>query len=99
MRIPVFEECEVETYELTTLIAHLKKRKAGKVPLYFSLDPLSPKEAQVALDNIAVALKSLDIHPYFPYPTYVIYKGILQTSLVPCVPNVQSLPSSNTGPN
>lgn len=94
MRIPIFEEILVTDFEIENLIALFRKKKVARPPMYIGLYNFSYTETMDKIQNISLALKALDMHPYFPYPFYVITKFKILDSPVPVATNVEELPQN-----
>ncbi|EQC43048.1 hypothetical protein M899_0367 [Bacteriovorax sp. BSW11_IV] len=71
MKVPSIEELKIEKFELTDLIAQLKK-KVGTGPLFIKLDRKTYNEATKIVDQLSKALSALRVDPHFPYPIYII---------------------------
>lgn len=92
MRIPIFDELKIKNFRLENLIDRLKRSKVGESPFYINADGLDTPVKEI-INNLDSALKSLNVHPNYPYPLFVItketvdYHGPIQivanTSLLP----------------
>lgn len=92
MRIPVYEEINLDNYDLGAVCDLFKTKKLSQVPMYIIIHHLKGEELEVALNNIAEALIMLNIHPKFPYPLYIVTRESTNHSSLPIVPSVEELP-------
>ena len=92
-RIPNYAEITVESYEVFELTEKLKEQGIGEVPLYINVSALNEELTKKALQNIAQSLILLNLHPFFPYPLYVITDKIGQHDVLPIIPSIDELPA------
>lgn len=92
MKIPIFEEVMIKSYDEGSLRLRFQRTRVGKTPAYVLLHHLNIDELSEALNNMATVLKDLKIHPHFPYPFYVITKLIDDHPLFPIAGTVAELP-------
>ncbi|OUR97152.1 hypothetical protein A9Q84_12560 [Halobacteriovorax marinus] len=93
MRIPIYEELTIEDFSLENLRQTFNDCKVGLIPMYSSFHGLSPKERPIAAMNIEVALKELDIYPFYPYPFYIISETAIRGITISVFSKVEDLPS------
>lgn len=91
-RIPTYSELKFESLQVFELTEKLKEEGVGEVPLYIDLSALGPEQTQEALKNLAQSLILLNLHPYFPYPLYVITNKVGHHDVLPIIPSVSDLP-------
>jgi hypothetical protein len=72
LKLPVLHKVEIEKFELGAVLTALKKEYAGEVPCVITLELEDIGEIKDALEIIVIALSTLNIHPRFPYPLYII---------------------------
>lgn len=92
-RIPHYAEINVESYDVFELTEKFKEEGIGEVPLYINLSMLNPDLTLKAIKNIAQSLILLNLHPYFPYPLYVVTDKISEHEVMPIIPSVEDLPA------
>lgn len=91
-RIPTYSEVKLESFQVFDMTEKLKELGVGEVPLYVDLSALGLEQTQEAIQNLAQALILLNLHPYFPYPLYVISSKVNDHDVLPIIPSVEDLP-------
>jgi hypothetical protein len=93
MRIPIFEEIEVKKFDLNSLNKFFVNKKLRRGPHYIDLTKLSSAFVVEAMDNIAIALEKLNIHPEFPFPFYIITEACSSHKVLQVSKSVDDLPA------
>lgn len=92
IKIPIYEEILVSSFELNALVSSLQNKRVGMVPCYLNLGELKGKQLHEAINNIIKALKKNEISPFFPYPLYLITEHVQYHPDIQIAPSVEQLP-------
>ena len=92
-RIPHYAEIKVDNYSIFELTEKFKEEGIGEIPLYIDLSILSDEQTLEAIQNISQSLILLNLHPYFPYPLYVITDKVNDHEIIPIIASPAELPS------
>ncbi len=92
MKIPIFEEISVNPTELDSLPEKIRTRKSADCPAYFLLKGVKLNVQLAFLNELKKVLQREGLHPFFPFPLYIVSDKLLTDDLIPIVPTVDELP-------
>ena len=72
IKLPFYDEINIEPKDLFSIEKIIEKSKIGKVPIYFQISNLSKKHQKEFLNEFFELAKKNDLNLYFPYPVYII---------------------------
>ena len=84
---------EFENFTVFELTERLKEVGIGEVPLYVDILEFDQEMTKEFLTNITQAMILLNLHPFFPYPFYVITDKVTSHDLMPICRDVSELPT------
>lgn len=93
MRVPIFEELILSDFFDLNLEEIFKSKKVGCRPLYITMYDLTFEETSKQVSKIEDTLKTLMIHPVFPYPLYIVTKFDLFDTKLLTSKDVNTLPA------
>ena len=93
MKLPVFEELELDHFDLQYLVQKFKDHKVGEAPFYIDLKCEDPVRTHDFISSLHKALLALRIDPEFPYPLIIISKAISHSEFLPVIQSITELPS------
>lgn len=91
MKIPIFEEIILKGTKVQDIQLIIEDSRIGKVPCYMNLTNFKNSDLKDFVMNLEQIILENSLHPFFPYPLYLITPDSLKT-IFPLVKSVKELP-------
>ncbi|MBL6991049.1 MAG: hypothetical protein ISR65_14785 [Bacteriovoracaceae bacterium] len=92
MKVPIFEEVLLEKNDFISIMEVLMETDIGHAPVYIDLDNYDESEYDELLTNLLLALRSMQINPFFPYPVYIVTNKLPQHNSLPIIDSYDNFP-------